>query len=60
MLYSIGRFLQLAGLVILPIAIAGEVAQRLDLKESLSISAIGGLAFMIGWALQQFSGKGGS
>jgi hypothetical protein len=57
MLYSIGRVLQFAGLVILPVAIAGEVAQRLDLKESLSLSALGCLAFLIGWSIQQFGAK---
>lgn len=58
MLYGLGRLFQLAGLIVLPIAIAGEVAQRLDLKESLSLSALGVLAFLVGWALQQF-GKSG-
>ena len=54
MVYRIARFLQLAGLLILPIAISGNVAEKLDLKESLSLSAVGVLVFIIGWALQQF------
>ncbi len=54
MLYAIARFLQLAGLIILPIAISGNVAEKLDLRESLSLSAAGVLLFVIGWALQQF------
>ena len=57
MVYRIARFLQLAGLIILPVAISGNVAEKLDLRESLSLSAVGGLVFIIGWALQQF-GKG--
>ena len=55
MIYRIARFLQLAGLIILPIAISGNVAEKLDLRESLSLSALGAIIFIIGWALQQFS-----
>lgn len=54
MLYSIARFLQLAGLIILPIAISGNVAEKLNLKESLSLSAVGVVLFIVGWSLQQF------
>jgi hypothetical protein len=54
MLYRLGRFMQFAGLVILPIAISGNVAERLDLRESLSLSAVGVLVFIAGWLLQQF------
>jgi hypothetical protein len=54
MLYRLGRFMQFAGLVILPIAISGNVAERLDLRESLSLSAVGILVFIAGWLLQQF------
>ena len=54
MIYHIARFCQLAGLIILPIAIAGNVAEKLDLRESLSLSSVGVLLFIIGWALQQF------
>jgi hypothetical protein len=55
MLYKLGRFFQLAALVILPLAIAGEVAEKIDLKESLGLSAIGILLFFLGWLLQQAS-----
>lgn len=54
MLYRIARMLQLGGLLLLPIAIAGDVALRLTLRQSLSLSAIGVIAFILGWALQQF------
>jgi hypothetical protein len=54
--YGLGRLLQLVGLVLLPIAIAGNVAnERLSLKESLSLSAVGVLVFSVGWLLQQGS-----
>jgi hypothetical protein len=55
MLYKLGRFLQFAGLVILPVAIAGEVARSLSLEQSLSLSVVGGIVFMLGWLLQQGS-----
>jgi hypothetical protein len=57
MLYNLSRFMQLAGLVILPIAISGNVAEKLNLKESLLLSVIGILVFFVGWALQQVSRK---
>lgn len=58
MLYKLARLLQLAGLIIVPIGIAGNLAERnqepvLDLKESLTISTIGCLVFFCGWLLQQ-------
>jgi hypothetical protein len=55
MLYKLGRFLQLVGLVLLPVAIAGEVMpeKRLDLRQSLTLSAVGVLVFVLGWLLQQ-------
>ena len=54
MIYRIARFLQLAGLILLPVAVSGNVAEKLDLRESLSLSALGVLIFIIGWSLQQF------
>ena len=54
MLYTVGRMLQLLGLLIVPIAIAGNLAdERLNLKESLELSAAGILVFSVGWLLQQ-------
>jgi hypothetical protein len=61
MLYKLARLLQLAGLVILPVAISGNVAERSDgepflsLKDSLSLSTIGVIVFILGWLLQQGS-----
>jgi hypothetical protein len=55
MLYKLGRLLQLLGLLILPVAIAGNVADpgRMDLKQSLGLSAVGVLVFSVGWLVQQ-------
>jgi len=53
MFYRLGRILQLLGLLILPAAIAGEMAERLTLKESLTMTGVGISVFFIGWLLQQ-------
>lgn len=55
MLYKLARFLQFVGLVLLPVAVSGNVAEKLDLKQSLSLSAVGILVFFCGWLLQQGS-----
>ncbi len=56
MRYKIGRLLQILGLVLLPIAIAGNLAgEKLDLKESLTLSGLGMLIFFAGWLVQQGS-----
>ncbi len=56
MLYKIGRFLQLLGLLILPVAISGNALERLDLKDSLLMSAAGVGVFAVGWLCQQAGG----
>jgi hypothetical protein len=54
MLYSVARVLQFLGLLILPVAIAGNVAnEQLSIKESLELSAVGVIVFSAGWLLQQ-------
>jgi hypothetical protein len=55
MLYKIGRLLQLLGLILLPAAIAGNLTPEpaLDLRASLTLSAIGMLVFALGWLIQQ-------
>jgi hypothetical protein len=53
LIYKLGRLLQFAALIILPVAIAGNVADRLDLRESLTLSTMGCGIFALGWLLQQ-------
>lgn len=53
MVYRLGRFLQLVGLIVLPFAISGNVAEKLDLKQSLIVSGVGIAIFFVGWLLQQ-------
>ncbi len=55
MLYRVSRFLQLVGLVLPLVAIAGNIAREdeINLKVSLTISGIGIALFFVGWLLQQ-------
>ena len=53
-MFALGRLLQLTGLILLPVAIAGNlVDERLTLMQSLTLSAVGVLVFSLGWLLQQ-------
>jgi hypothetical protein len=56
MLYKLGRFLQLLGLLITPIGIGGNLAEQIDVRTSLEIAAVGIGVFMIGWLVQHASG----
>jgi Ca2+/H+ antiporter len=55
MFYKLGRFLQLLGLMLLPAAIAGNIAREdiINLKVSLLVSGVGIVVFFLGWWLQQ-------
>jgi hypothetical protein len=57
LLYKLGRLLQVVGMVLLPLAVAGnlvpEEAHRMDLRTSLTISGVGVAVFGLGWLLQQ-------
>ena len=55
LLYKVGRLLQVAGMILLPVAIAGNLVPEhpLDLKASLTLSAIGVAVFYLGNWLQR-------
>jgi hypothetical protein len=55
MLYKVGRVIQFVGLAVLPIAMAGNMADRLSVKDMLVLTAGGVLVFLVGWLLQQSS-----
>ncbi|MSU78477.1 MAG: hypothetical protein EXS16_10330 [Gemmataceae bacterium] len=57
MQYSTGRFLQLLGMLILPIAMAGEIAESHGLGRMLQWAVVGIVVFGIGWTMTQYSGK---
>lgn len=53
MVYRLGRFLQLVGLILLPVAMAGNVTNDLDLRQMLTLAMVGIFVFFLGWLLQQ-------
>jgi hypothetical protein len=58
MQYKLGRLLQFLGLfVILPLAMAGNMMDRLSLKDMLLFSAAGVGVFYVGYLLQQSGGQ---
>lgn len=56
LLYKIGRFLQLVGMIVLPVGVAGNLADpdRVGVKLSLLIAGAGLLIFCAGWVAQQY------
>jgi drug/metabolite transporter (DMT)-like permease len=60
MLYRVGRLLQLAGMIILPLAIAGNLVpgEPLSLGDSLKLSGVGVAVFALGWLIQQRAKRG--
>jgi hypothetical protein len=55
MRYKLGRMLQLLGMLILPIGIAGNLARPEQFKESftLQMAMIGIAVFFVGWLVQK-------
>ena len=58
-LYKLARLMQLVGLILLPLAIAGNLspnsAQSLTLWQSLTMSSVGICVFFFGYMLQQYA-----
>lgn len=55
MRYRLGRLLQFLGLVLLPVAMAGNLARPEEFRESstLKLTAVGMAVFFAGWLLQK-------
>jgi hypothetical protein len=54
--FKLGRFLQFVGLfVMLPLAMAGNLADKLDEKHMLLLAGAGVGVFFVGWVIQQLS-----
>jgi hypothetical protein len=55
--YRLGRFLQLLGLLIAPVGIAGNLARQdqVSTGTELGILAAGVAVFAVGWLLQRAS-----
>ena len=59
MRYKLGRFLQFVGLfVIMPLAIAGQVIEKLTLGQMFLAAGVGVVVFYLGQMLQRSSGNG--
>jgi hypothetical protein len=54
-MYKLGRLLQLIGLLLLPIAMAGNLVPDIpvSLGNMLALTVLGVLVFFIGYSLQQ-------
>ena len=50
--YSLGRLLQLIGLLVLPFGIASELVGKVSLGESLMIAGVGMGVFYLGFIIQ--------
>ena len=53
MRYHLGRLLQLVGMIVLPVSLSGEVAGHLTLGDSLKLSTLGIVIFIVGWLVQR-------
>jgi hypothetical protein len=55
MLFRLGRGLQLAGMIVAPVGVAGNVVrpEQVSVQDSLSVAAVGVALFASGWLLQQ-------
>jgi hypothetical protein len=55
MLYRFGRALQVAGMIILPVGMVGNIVRpaQITVQESLTVAAVGIAVFAFGWLLQQ-------
>lgn len=56
MLYKLGRVLQIVGMILLPVGMAGNIVRpdQVTVQESLIIAGIAIAVFGIGWLLQQW------
>lgn len=50
--YSVGRVLQLVGLILLPFGIASQLLDKVTLGQSMGIAIGGGLVFYVGILIQ--------
>jgi hypothetical protein len=51
--YRLGRILQVIGMIVLPVAIASELAKRVTLGQSMVIATSGAALFLLGTRLSQ-------
>lgn len=56
MLYKLGRVLQIVGMILLPVGMAGNIVrpEQVTVQESLAVAGIAIAIFGVGWLLQQW------
>jgi hypothetical protein len=57
-MFKLGRFLQFAALVILPLAMTAQLSNAIDTKMMLRFLFVGVGIFTMGWLMQRYSGGG--
>ncbi len=59
MVYRFGRLLQILAMILLPLAVVGNLSPErpLTLGQSLTLSTIGVIVFLLGYLLQQTGKK---
>jgi hypothetical protein len=60
LMYTVARFMQVAGLTIPLLAIAAQLFERITLGQMLGFLVVSVGIFVLGHQLQRFSGKGQS
>lgn len=55
-MFKVGRFLQLAALVILPLSMMAQLSNAIDTKMMLRFLFVGVGIFTLGWLMQRYSG----
>ena len=57
MLYALARLLQLAGMIALPLGIAGNISEKISVSAMYQFLIVGVVLFVAGYWLQQSVGK---
>ena len=57
-MYMLARILQIAGLVILPLAMFAQLANSIKPGQMLQFLVVGACLFSVGYILQRYTGSG--
>jgi hypothetical protein len=57
MIYRVSRTLQVVGMLITPVGLAGNILEpeKVTVQDSLMVAAVGVAVFVVGWLVQQAS-----
>jgi uncharacterized membrane protein YGL010W len=53
LLYTLGRLMQLAGLIVLPFAVSGNLSEQLSVSGMYQLTFVGIGLFVVGWTVQR-------